>query len=211
MSLTLTNQPWSLPSSQYLQVVQKPEVPPIQLLDGLFDVAPLLSQIEARPEVFNRYPLRKDQYVHSGMSDIWVRYNAWENFKGRLADFNKEHISIWYPEAHKIPAVFDLVWKVFRHVEGYKLGGVLITKIPPGGKVQPHIDVGWHPSYYEKFAVQLLGNKEQAFHFEGYSLSAEPGQLYTFDNSKTHWVTNDSASDRMTLIICIRRDREYRI
>lgn len=144
-------------------------------------------------------------YAHTGMSDIWVRYNSWKNYHGDITAFNGEHISVWYPEAHIIPAVFDLVWKVFKHVGGEKLGGVLITKIPPGGRVEPHIDSGWHASYYEKFAVQLLGNDKQAFHFEGYSLSAKPGELYTFDNSKTHWVTNDSDSDRMTLIICIRR------
>lgn len=139
------------------------------------------------------------------MSDIWVRYNDYNNFNGSLEEFNKEHISTWYPEAYKLPSVIDLCYQVMYVVGGSALGGVLITKIPPGGSVEPHIDTGWHASYYEKFAVQLKGNDFQAFHFEGYSLVTHPGDVYTFDNSRTHWVTNYSDEDRMTLIICIRR------
>lgn len=181
---------------------------PILLLPARFDIEEPLSEIAAHPEIWNRYGARKAQYAHTQMSDIWVRYNDYANFKDNLVEFNKEHISVWYPEAYKIPSIIDLCYQVLYLVGGKSIGGVLITKIPPGGQVAPHIDTGWHASYYEKFAVQLMGNDRQSFNFEGYSLSAEPGQLYTFDNSRTHWVTNDSDKDRMTLIICIRREYE---
>jgi aspartyl/asparaginyl beta-hydroxylase (cupin superfamily) len=92
-----------------------------------------------------------------------------------------------------------------RKVGGKQLGGVLITRIPSGGEVQPHVDHGWHAGHYEKFAVQLRGNQEQAFCFEDAELRPEPGDLYTFDNARLHWVTNDSDSERITLIVCIRR------
>jgi quercetin dioxygenase-like cupin family protein len=103
-----------------------------------------------------------------------------------------------------IPAVWSLARKVKRHVGAKTLGGVLVTKIPPGGRVEPHVDGGWHASHYDKYAVQLKGNAQQAFCFEDSELRPEPGDLYTFDNSKLHWVTNDSDSERMTLIICLR-------
>lgn len=93
---------------------------------------------------------------------------------------------------------------VLSYVQGERLGGVLITRIPPGCMVRPHIDTGWHATYYDKYAIQLRGNGKQAFHFNDTSLSAMPGDLYTFDNSKLHWVTNESDEERMTLIICIR-------
>lgn len=70
----------------------------------------------------------------------------------------------------------------------------------------PHVDGGWHAEYYAKYAVQLKGGAKQAFHFEACSLVTEPGDLYTFDNSQLHWVTNDGDEDRITLIICIRSD-----
>lgn len=180
--------------------------PPIFAIGSGFDVAPLLAQIRANPDVWNRHTLRTDAYgtPHGGVSDIWVRYNAWENFNGDVAAFNGPHASSWYPVVRQIPAIKPLVFDVMRYVEGEQLGGVLITRIPPGGCVAPHVDHGWHAGYYAKFAVQLCGNDRQAFCFDDAQLSAKPGDLYTFDNAQRHWVTNDSDDERMTLIICIR-------
>jgi hypothetical protein len=179
-------------------------IDPIRPLEKAFDVSPLLAEIEAHPDVWNRHGLRKQAYAHASMSDIWVRYNDWSNFNGDGQEFNGPHESVWYPVITEIPAVVDLCNDVMDFVKGIDLGGVLITRIPPGGRVEPHIDLGWHAQHYEKFAVQLMGNKDQAFHFEGAHLSALPGEIYTFDNSQLHWVTNDSDTDRMTIIICIR-------
>jgi hypothetical protein len=175
----------------------------IRSLGVIFPVSNLLQQIEANPDVWNRHKTRL-YGPHSKVSDVWVRYNAWENFKDR-ATFNGPHESHWYPVISQIPAVVELCHDAMAEVGGKLLGGVLITKIPPHEKVEPHIDGGWHAGYYEKFAIQLKGTPEQKFCFEDAVLSAEVGELYTFDNSKLHWVINDSDEDRMTLIICIRR------
>lgn len=183
-------------------------MPSIVKLASGFDVKPLRDQLAQHPGVWNRHTTRTDAYEtpHKAVSDIWVRYNAWENFAGDAAAFNDEHESSWYPVIHEIPAAWSLARRVMRHVRGTKLGGVLITRIPPGGEVAPHIDRGWHAGYYDKYAVQVAGNAQQAFCFEDSDLRPDPGDLYTFDNSRLHWVTNQSDSERITLIICIRRD-----
>lgn len=168
------------------------------------NIAPLMSAIEAHPELWNLHTTRTEVYEHSEVSDIWVRYNAIKNFTGDREAFNAEHDSVWYPAADVLE-IKTFLLDFMRLVEGTRLGGVLITKIPPGGKVAPHVDEGWHARYYEKYAIQLLGNLRQAFHFEGESFSALPGDIYSFDNSQPHWVTNDSDTDRMTLIVCLRR------
>lgn len=180
---------------------------PIRLIERGLDVAPLLAEIDAHPEAWNRYTARTAiRYgPHAQVSDIWVRYNDIANFTGDLAAFNAPHEAVWYPVAQQIPSVVTLVNEVVRRVAGKRLGGVLITRIPPGGRVEPHVDRGWHAEFYEKFAVQLRGNAQQAFCFEDAELRPEPGDLYTFDNSRLHWVVNDSAEERMTLIICIKR------
>lgn len=176
----------------------------IKALASGFEVRPLVDQIDAHPEVWNTHTMRTQQYVHSDVSDIWIRYNDWANFHGDPAAFNDRHEAVWYPVCDVLTQVQPLVDRVMKHVGGMELGGVLITRIPPGSGVAPHIDGGWHAGYYEKFALQLKGNQDQAFCFDDAQLRPEPGDLYTFDNSKRHWVTNDSDSDRMTLIICIR-------
>lgn len=143
--------------------------------------------------------------MHASMSDIWVRYNVWRNYKGNLQEFNEPHKSEWYPVANQVPLLRMLVNDVLANVPECELGGVLITKIPPGESIDPHVDDGWHAGYYrDKYAVQLQGNERQSFNFKGYSLSTEPGQVFKFDNSQQHWVNNDSDEDRMTMIICTR-------
>jgi quercetin dioxygenase-like cupin family protein len=171
-----------------------------------FNVAEAVKQLDAHPEVWNLHRQRTEMYgtPHNGVSDVWVRYRDWAEYTGDWQAFHEEHTSVWYPCVAVLPAVWSLARKVKRHVGAKTLGGVLVTKIPPGGRVEPHVDGGWHASHYEKFAVQLKGNDRQAFCFEDSELRAEPGDLYTFDNSKLHWVVNDSDSERMTLIVCVR-------
>jgi hypothetical protein len=182
-------------------------VPRISMVaHGAFDVAALVSAVNKHPELWDQNTLRTKGYgPHAKVSDIWVRYNALENLKSddRQA-FNSPHESVWYPAASVLP-VKPLVMQLMALVGGTRLGGVLITKIPAHEQCLPHVDRGWHAEYYEKFAIQLAANSRQAFHFEGESLVTQPGDLFTFDNSYTHWVTNDSDEDRMTLICCIRR------
>lgn len=171
------------------------------------DVDELVGSLAANDGLWNQHAPRREQYAHSRISDIWVRYNDWANYHGDLAAFNGPHRSVWYPAFRALPSLKPVLSSVLRMAGGGRLGGVLITKVPPGARVEPHIDGGWHAGYYDKYALQLKGNAEQAFCFEGYSLSAEPGELYTFDNSKLHWVYNMSDEDRMTLIVCIRGAR----
>ena len=175
-------------------------------LSNGFDVTGIVSSIARHPELWNEHTARTqdDFSPHSSLDDIWLRYNDFDNYNDDRESFNNEHDSVWYPSSDLIP-VKQIVMQVMAMVGGERLGGVLITRIPPGGKCAPHVDGGWHAGYYEKFAIQLEGTLDQAFHFEGESFSALPGDLYTFDNSKLHWVENNSDANRMTMIICIKR------
>lgn len=176
----------------------------ISFLDATFDVDPLRTQLEANPHLWDKYRWRTEhaRSPHREVSDIWVRYNAIENIGPH---FNDPHESVWYPVAENLPAVISLVDQLICVVQGQQLGGVLITRIPSGKQVYPHIDGGWHALHYEKFAIQVAGTEEQAFCFEREELRALSGQSYWFNNQSSHWVRNDSDEDRITLIICIRR------
>lgn len=183
---------------------------PIRAFGARFDVGPLVRQLDAHPEAWNRHTLRTQGYAatpHKAISDIWVRFRDWAEFDGDAAKFsNTEHTSVWYPVVQELPAAWSLARRVLHRVRGSRLGGVLITRIPPGGEVLPHADQGWHAQFYEKFAVQVKGNKDQAFCFDGCELRPEAGDLYTFDNSRVHWVKNESPTERITLIVCIKRN-----
>lgn len=178
------------------------------LLRGL-NVEPLVQAITRQPWLWDKHTQRTEAYggPHKNISDIWVRYAPIEMLK-EPADFAKEHDSVWYDAGYALPQVKPIAMALMAAVEGERLGGILITKIPPGGCVKPHVDDGWHADYYDKYAVQLQGNCDQAFCFENEQLSALPGDVYWFNNKNSHWVVNNSTEDRMTMIICIRSDRK---
>lgn len=182
-----------------------------RIIAGL-DVGPLLAQISAHPELWDAQKSRKTRpsSPHIGMSDIWVRYNDLERAKPGFAGFNDEHVPVWYPAWAALPALRPIIFDLMGQVEGEMLGGVLITRIPPGGTIAPHIDHGWHVEYYEKFYVSLQSEPGAEFWCnhggvkEG--LNPKPGECWLFDNRKLHWVTNESGKDRLTLIVCIRTE-----
>lgn len=190
----------------FLEPGRKPRM--LEITKRPIDVSAAVEQLDANPDLWNQFTMRTTRYEgspHLRVSDIWVRYNAWRNFNPKKPEnFSKQHDSSWYPAYGKLPALRPLIFGLMQVVEGERLGGVLITRIPAGSSVAPHIDKGWHAGYYRKFAVQLRGGPDQLFCFEGESLEAEPGEVYEFDNSEKHWVINESNRERITLIVCIR-------
>lgn len=176
---------------------------PIRKIFTGADVEPLRAALAAYPGLWDQRTDRTavEDSPHHGLSDIWARFADPKTMQPDGA-----HDSIWYPPADVLP-VRQIVFPLMAMVWGERLGGVLITRIKPGQVCKPHTDPGWHARYYDKFAVQIEAAPEQAFHFEGVSLVTEPGDVFWFDNSRTHWVTNDSQRDRITMIVCIKTER----
>jgi quercetin dioxygenase-like cupin family protein len=177
--------------------------PRILLLTEGIEVARMQTALAAHPELWDQNTGRTapETSPHHGLSDIWARYADPATMKE-----DGSHESIWYPCADLLP-VKDMVYRLMAEVRGERLGGVLITRIKPGQICKPHTDPGWHARYYDKYAVQIEAAPEQTFHFDGQSLVTKPGDLFWFDNSFTHWVTNDSQRDRITMIVCIKTGR----
>jgi hypothetical protein len=176
------------------------------------DVAPLVAQLQQHPELWDQNRMRKDGSgtPHSGMSDIWVRYNDKTECErtGDWSTFNHAHDSVWYPAYETLPALRPLIFDLMREVEGERLGGVLITRIPTGRGIAPHVDRGWHVEYYDKYYVSLKSARGASFHCGDEWICPRPGDIYRFDNRIEHWVENQSGFDRVTLIVCIRSNRD---
>jgi quercetin dioxygenase-like cupin family protein len=155
------------------------------------------------PELWNEHNARtKDESSpHYELDDIWTRFGDTE-----YAENGQPHNSKWYPSAD-ILGIKALVYDLFRAVEGVELGGVLITRIPAGKECKPHTDPGWHARRYQKFAVQITSAPGQKFCFDEEELETKPGDIFWFDNQYTHWVVNPTPYDRITMIVCIRRDK----
>lgn len=165
------------------------------------EIEPLLGQLAAHPELWGANCWRKKLGVHSEMTDIWVRFAEKEE------DFARPHFASWYPAFHALPALEKMIFDAMALVRASHLGGVLITRIPPGQKIGAHVDRGWHPEFYNtKLYFVLKSNPQCVFRVEDERVAMEPGDLWQIDNTREHDVHNDGDSERMTLIVCMRRD-----
>lgn len=179
------------------------------LYDAKVDISLLLNQLEAHPQLWNQYTERRDANgsPHTQMSDIWIRFRD----KKELTSpdkYREMHMPVWYPAADKLTEVKRIALDMMAYFRAEQLGGILITKIPPKGEIKPHDDRGgWHAEYYNtKIYIPLKSNSACINTCEGDEVNMKAGEVWQFDNLKTHAVYNHGDSERMTLIICMRKD-----
>jgi hypothetical protein len=180
----------------------------LKVCDGL-DTQALAAALRDAPELWDQNPGRRTaNYVHSDMKDIWVRFNRIEVLNERPAQFCDEHVPVWYPAYQQLKAAIDpILFRLMAVTEGEMLGGVLISKLTPGGKIAPHVDGMWHALYYSKFWVPIQNDEGAKFLFEGEPIPAKVGDAWQFNNQAAHAVDNDSTRDRLSLIVCIRSQK----
>ena len=172
------------------------------------DVSELNAALEENPQLWNQYTLRTEstESPHYGCDDIWVRFNDIANLDlNNPLSMHDKHESVWY-ESPIANLVSDLVCLATKSMPNFELGGILITRIPPGGKVLRHSDGGrWHAEYYkDKYLISLKADEQQAFCYDNERHVTQVGDTYKFNNLAEHWVENNSDKERISLIICTR-------
>lgn len=174
----------------------------IKLLQENVPVQELYWQLLKNEWLWNRNDARTNDpnSPHRELDDIWVRFGE------HLSEAGVAHDAKWYEAVEAIPLLKKVSLDILRFAEGTRLGGILITRIPPGATCYPHEDTGWHPEYYEKYALQITSAPGQKFCFNDEELETKPGDLYWFENQSTHWVVNPTNYERVTLIVCVRKD-----
>lgn len=173
------------------------------------DVVPMNLAITQQPELWDQHTFRKvlPGTPHAAMSDIWLRYRDYaERDEENPTKFVEPHFAVWYPAFYKLP-VRDIIFDMMARVQATHLGGVLITRIPPGGRIEPHTDRGWHPTFYNtKLYLVLATNDRTTFRCEDERVIMKTGDIWWLDNTVEHEVVNDGDTERMTLIVCMRRE-----
>lgn len=168
-------------------------------------VIPLMLALHRKPELWNKHTLRTTHpsSPHTEVDDIWLRFNALPA-PGHEASIIDEHESIDYSAYAQLPEARALVMSIFAAVAGERLGRVLITRLPPGGHISAHCDGGSHAEYYDRFHVVLQASKGSMFRCGGEELEMMPGEVWWFQNSVEHEVTNSGLIDRVHLIVDAR-------
>jgi hypothetical protein len=182
----------------------------LQIATGV-QTAPLLLELQRQPELWDRNSARLTKNgPHHETHDIWLRYkDETENKKkGDYSNFSDPHDGVWYPAYYALQTAKPLIFNLMAAVQGERLGGVLLYKIPPGRKIHPHTDTGWHVDYYDKFNIYLQADAKTAFCYAtGEEIRAKSGDVYYFVNNVEHEVINKGDDDHIVLTVCIRIDK----
>jgi quercetin dioxygenase-like cupin family protein len=139
---------------------------------------------------------------HRESTDLWVRFNNPDKVlpETLLLPHDSEWLCV-------IPSVVAVVSRLYSYLGGTRLGGVLVTRLEPGKQIYPHVDNGWHASYYDKYFIPVINKPGAKFCFDGVEIDPVEGTCYAFRNDVNHWVINESDSVRIALIICVKRDK----
>ena len=168
------------------------------------EVVSLMAAIVRQPELWNQNKLRTEHpgTAHSQVEDIWIRFNSLE--EEDLLSVVDSHESVWYSGAAALPQARPIIFALMRQVEGIRLGRVMITKLAPGKVILPHVDGGAHAEYYKRYHVVLQGLPGSLFRSDNETVQMLTGECWWFDNGIEHEVINNSADDRVHMIVDIR-------
>jgi len=172
----------------------------------------LTHALVRQPELWNAENIRTTfpGSPHRDVADIVVRFNDLASHKSGNdytstdgSSIMDQHESIWFPAANCLP-IKPLLFDLMRSVEGERLGRVVITRLAPGCAIHPHEDSGDHAAYYTRYQCMLQCLPGVIFSCGEEQVQMKTGDIWFFRNECTHQVVNNSADDRIALIVDVR-------
>lgn len=173
-----------------------------QKIFEMLDVVPLLNALAAKPELWNQNNLRTTfpGSPHSACDDIWLFFNDIEDEAAVIDDIAVKP----YPAWNELPQARNLVFDLMRRVEGVQLGRAMITRLPPGSTIPEHADQGAPAEYYQRYQIALKCEPGCSFRAGDEVVQFWMGDCWWFDNTVPHEVVNNSADDRLALVVDVR-------
>jgi hypothetical protein len=176
---------------------------------GSVDVSAAVAQIDAHPELWNQITWRSEgKSPHRETQDIWVRNRKVDEIAANRRSILEPHLPVFYPAWEVLTELHPIVFGVIARHRATCLGHILITRIPEGCQVYPHHDRGsWHSETMDfKVWIPLKAPAGCVNTVEDEAVVMRRGEIFTFDNMKTHGVKNFGPGERQTLIISLTKD-----
>lgn len=166
------------------------------------EVGGLVNALARQSKLWNRDTLRTQfpNSPHAQVDDIWLRFNRVDDLGAVANDCECMN----YPAMLELPLARSIIFNLMRAVEGERLGRVLITRLAPGKRILPHADMGAPAEYYDRYHVGLQVLPGVKFRAGNEIAPMQTGDVWWFDNRQEHEVVNNSADDRITMIVDIR-------
>lgn len=177
----------------------------LQLIAQNLDVSNLLTQIGVKPELWGKDTYHRDfpNYPFTETETIYLRFNP--DAKNFVHGGNKDvHESEWMDGAIHLPAARPFIFGLMAKLEAERLGRVIITKLKAGGSIFPHVDPEFMWGYWTRFHFSLQSAPGCICRCENEEVYMRPGEIWRFNNGVEHEVKNNSAVDRIHMIIDLK-------
>ena len=179
----------------------------VQIAAGA-DVMPIVAALHSQPELWNQNTIRTKHpgTAHSEISDILLRFNDIAEFErtGDASTITDDRLCIAFPAWHALPQIRPIIFDLMRRVEGTQLGRAIITRLPVGKSITPHVDGGAPATWFDRYQVALQSLPGCVFHIESEQVQFRSGEVWKINNNALHSVVNNSADDRLVMILDIR-------
>lgn len=188
----------------------------LRIAQGI-NVSPLLIALFRQPELWNQYKVRSwhSRSAARSVDDIILRYNK---FNGKLDDYVEAVCSNLavecYPAWERLPEAVELINSLMFSVRGVELGRVFISRLHPGNSIPIHNDLIKEAEeqfpyrtppakYYDRYHIALRSSAGVSFMCGDEQAEMLPGEAWWFNNQIEHCVLNNSADDRLHLVVDI--------
>ena len=176
-------------------------------------VVPLLAAIKRQPGLWKEDTYLRDypQGPFGEVESIILRFPPVTVYE--LQEDAEKHINDRRYDPHEcvdrdvylhLPEARKLVMNLMTFVGGERLGRIIINKIAPGGRIFPHADTPEHAEYWSRHHIVLQSEPGVNFRCGDEQVSMRQGECWWFDNRLEHEVTNNSADDRINMVVDIR-------
>ncbi len=177
----------------------------LKCLNTDMDVRPLLTSIEAQPDLWDQIQARQHTpgSPHVDTRSIFLRWSAQQTIEAVFSDVE----SIDYPAFNRLPQARDLLALSAAIVGAKQIARVMLVSLKPGGTITPHVDEGVYADTFERFHLVLQSDFGNEFHVDELdpkvwqTAMMRPGELWWFNHKRTHWVENFSNRERIHLIM----------
>ena len=176
----------------------------LRLASGI-NMTPLMVQIQLKPELWKADTYLRD-YPQGPFEDVQTIFLRFPSASvSELERSQKDpHECVWMEGMIHLPAARALIFSLMHTVDGERLGRVMLNSIRPGGRIFPHADTPEHASYWDRFHFVVKSAPGVVFRCGEEQATMSTGETWWFQNAIEHEVRNNSADDRIHLIVDIR-------
>lgn len=185
-----------------------------RIAEGM-NVTPLLNALYRKPDLwkaddflrgFKQGPFGETDTIYLRFQDkvkVTTQRQYDRYIQNKLAGHDL-HECPWRSEINELPEARAHIMGLVTALGATRLGRCMINRIKPGGRIFPHADSPWHAQYWDRYHIVIQSEPGNVFRCGDESLWMRPGEIWWFQNAIEHEVTNNSADDRIHLIVDLR-------